>query len=146
GGPPRRRGGAADPLDRQGDPRGPSGELTSRRQSPVATGDRRAGRAAEQRRLGGWAGGGLGARAGGADEPSRASSASSESVAVASAGRASTVATSMTTWPGSGSPSAAIRSSGRLPASYSARPSASERQRGWRSRIARHPSATSGVT
>ena len=47
----------------------------------------------------------------------------------------------MATRPGSGSPSAAIRSSGRAPASYSARISASERQVGWRRRIARHASA-----
>ena len=65
------------------------------------------------------------------------------STAPASAGRASTSARSIVTRPGSGSPSVAMSASGRSPASYSARISASARQVGWRSRIARQRVARS---
>ena len=64
------------------------------------------------------------------DRPSRPSRASSRSVAVASAGRASTTARSIATRPGSASPSAATTSAGGSRPSYSARTSASARHVG----------------
>ena len=107
----------------------------SRAGAPVAAGDQGVGRQAAQRP---------------GERQRRAVAAldrEQRSVAVASAGRASTTARSIATRPGSAAPSAAISSSPaeRRPRTR-ARTSASARQRGRRSRIARQPSATAGVT
>ena len=61
-------------------------------------------------------------------------------------GRASTPIRSITTRPGSATPSCATASAGQSLVGDSRRTSCSERHRGRRSRIARQPSATAGVT